>query len=574
MKLVPDYILVRFEYRFFLDLFRYINQKHISMKFTFKHFVALSYVLILSCKNETKLSAQQSDAIHQIQFSTQDFFDTEKEVTFTSQLQMPSDENLSIQFDLTEPLVNDLKKLEPSWSHEELLNSGNFQFKIYVDNTLAFTQNLQSGAGTQESKTKQLRHRIPLMHPERIDYWGWYMWLRFMKMSGGQDKLSAGEHTLKIEVRPYVQSSELKVGSLLAQGEIQVKITETSVPQNEISIQAILPNSGWPLSKASYDTTKIKSLNKKIAQNRFEAITSLVVIKDGELLLEEYFNGATRDSLHNTRSVGKSFASTMMGIAIDEGYIKNENLLLSEFYNLESFDHYSKAKSKVTLKSLLTMSSGFDGDDDNYDSPGNEENMYPTDDWVKFALDLPMDSKKEIGKDYAYFTAGVVVLGDVIHQSVPDGLVAYSDRKLFAPLGIEKYKWQYTPTNVGNTAGGLQLRSLDYAKFGQLYKNNGKWNNQQLVSETWVEKSFTKQVKQPYNDSSFYGYLFWNRIYTVHGKDYEVSFSTGYGGNKIFIFKDIPYVIVITAQAFGLPWAHAQVDTMMINYILPALLEH
>ena len=543
------------------------------MQINFKHYVVVLFVLIISCKNEAKLSAQQSNEISTIQFSVQDFFDKEAALTYVSKVNITHEENLNILFDLQEPLINSLQNLEPTWSQEQLLDKGNFQFEIYVDDTLSYTQNLQSGAGTVESKTKQLSHRIPLMHPERIDYWGWYLWLRFMKMHGGQDKLFAGEHQLKIKIRPYVNSSELKVGPILAEGELSVSVSEIVVNQNEIVLQPIKLNSGWPISKASYEVSKIENLNKKVAQNRFEAITSVVVIKDGELLLEEYFNGATRDSLHNTRSVGKSFASTMMGIAIDEGHIENENVTLANYYDLKSFDNYSESKTKVTIKSLLTMSSGFVGDDDDYDSPGNEENMYPTEDWVKFTLDLPMDPEKEIGKDYDYFTAGVVVLGDVIHKSVPKGLVAYSDKKLFAPLGIEKYEWQYTPTNVGNTAGGLQLRSLDYAKFGQLYKNNGKWKNQQLVPEEWVEKSLSKLVTQPYNESSFYGYLFWNRIYTVNGKDYEVSFCTGYGGNKIFIFKDIPFVIVITAQAFGLPYAHAQVDTMMVEYILPAILE-
>lgn len=542
------------------------------MQIYFKQCAVALFVLATSCKNEAKLVAQQSKDIATIQFSIQDFFDNEADVTYVTTLNITNEENLNILFDLEEPLLNSLQNLEPTWSQEELLEKGNFQFEIYVDETLTYTQNLQSGAGTVASKTKQLSHRIPLMHPERIDYWGWYLWLRFMKMEGGQDKLSVGEHQLKILVRPYVNSPELKVGPILAEGEISVSVSEIAIDETEIVVQPIQPYSSWPISKAQYKVSKIEDLNKKVAQNRFEAITSVVVIKDGELLLEEYFNGATRDSLHNTRSVGKSFASTMMGIAIDEGHIENENVTIADYYDLKSFNNYTESKTKVTLKSLLTMSSGFMGNDDDYDSPGNEENMYPTEDWVKFTLDLPMDPTKEIGKDYDYFTAGVVVLGDIIHKSVPEGLVAYSDKKLFAPLGIENYEWQYTPTNVGNTAGGLQLRSLDYAKFGQLYKNNGKWKNQQLIPENWVEKSLSKLVTQPYNESSFYGYLFWNRIYSVNGKDYEVSFCTGYGGNKIFIFKDIPFVIVITAQAFGLPYAHAQVDTMIEDYILPSIL--
>lgn len=74
-------------------------------------------------------------------------------------------------------------------------------------------------------------------------------------------------------------------------------------------------------------------------------------------------------------------------------------------------------------------------------------------------------------KRWDYFAAGVVVLGDLTHKSVPDALEKYSSEKLFQPLRIKNYKWQFTPQKVVNTAGSLQLRSLDLAKYGQLYKN-------------------------------------------------------------------------------------------------------
>ncbi|HMG07938.1 MAG TPA: hypothetical protein VK609_05470, partial [Mucilaginibacter sp.] len=90
-------------------------------------------------------------------------------------------------------------------------------------------------------------------------------------------------------------------------------------------MQAIKPNSGWPVSNDPFDKKKIMEMNGLIAQNRLKDITSVIVIKNGKLLIEEYFNGSGRDSLHNPRSVGKTFASAMMGIAIHDGYIKNEN---------------------------------------------------------------------------------------------------------------------------------------------------------------------------------------------------------------------------------------------------------
>ena len=217
------------------------------------------------------------------------------------------------------------------------------------------------------------------------------------------------------------------------------------------------------------------------------------------------------------------------------------------------------------------MSSAFDANDDDEDSPGNEEKMYPTADWVKFALDLPTDAKKVSGSEWRYFTAGVVILGDILHRSVPGGLESYADKKLFAPLGITKYTWQYTPQKVANTAGGLQLASLDLAKYGQLYKNGGKWNGKRILEQTWVDRTFTHQIALPGSTDEFYGYLFWNKTFNVNGRAFEAYYATGNGGNKIYIFKDQPLVVVITATAFNKPYAHPQADKIMQRYILPAV---
>ena len=221
------------------------------------------------------------------------------------------------------------------------------------------------------------------------------------------------------------------------------------------------------------------------------------------------------------------------------------------------------------------MSSGFLGNDNDDESPGTEDKMHASDNYVKFALDLPMHKTKVIGRDYNYFTVGSNLLGDIVNKSVPEGLDSYANKKLFAPLNITKYKWFYTPQNVPYTGGGIRMRAIDFAKYGQLYKNNGQWKGKQILTKDWVEQSLAKQVSQDYGGIKgfHYGYLFWNRTYTVNGKNYEVSFSAGNGGNKIFIFKDIPFVGVITASAYSQPGSHANVDKMMQDYILPAVLK-
>ncbi len=538
------------------------------------HFLVLIACLTISFKNieNTKSLGSCLEQEDNLFFSKEDFINNKSaEEKFSNSFTLNEDKFLSIYFSLDKPLTHSLQKLAPNLTEDQLLDKGNFQFSFLVDGEIVYIENLNKGAGLKASKTTQLNHKIRLAAPEQLDYWGWFMWLKFMKIGGGQDVLSDGTHVLSIEVRPYVQQEALKVGALLAKGNITIEVAEIPIDESLVPIQKIQSNSGWNISNGEFDSSTIEALNRKIAEKRFEDINGIIVIKEGQLLIEEYFNGEDRESLHDPRSVGKSIASSVMGIAIDENYIQSEDALLKDFYDLKAFKNYTQKKDSVTLKSLLTMSSGFLGDDNNYDSPGNEENMYPTNNWVQFALDLPVQKDKEIGKDFAYFTAGIVILGDIIDKSVPEGLVAYADKKLFAPLDIVNYQWQFTPQKVGNTAGGIRLRAVDFAKYGQLYKNKGLWNGKQILDKQWVEKSLGKQIKQSLDDG-YYGYLFWNKTFKHNNKDYEVSFCSGNGGNKIFIFKDIPFVIVITSSAYNSPDAHVNVDKMMIDFILPAIL--
>lgn len=404
-----------------------------------------------------------------------------KETDFLATLELKQETNLNIRVFMENSITNYMHQLAPELSADELNLKGNYQFSFFVDNTLIYKENIHHGCGLRKSTTTTFR--VPFTDTAGGDWWSIYLFDRF-KNNGGEKALTIGTHKLTIELRPYVkmdENSDAKVGDLIASGNLNLIIKTPEITAKQIAIQSIANNSGFETSNSQYDKKKIEELNKSIYQNSFKAITSIVVIKEGKLLLEEYFNNADRNTLHDTRSVGKSFASVLMGIAIKEGYIKDENQTLNTFYDLTTFSNYSAKKDSVKLKDLLTMSSAFNGSDSNSESPGNEENMYPTDNWVKFALDLPMDSLKSNGKQWDYFTAGVVLLGDILNKSVPEGLEKYAEKKLFKPLNIDKYQWQYTPQNVVNTAGGLQMTSLEFAKIGQLYKNKGQWKGQQIV---------------------------------------------------------------------------------------------
>ncbi|MDA6069343.1 serine hydrolase [Flavobacterium sp. AC] len=498
-----------------------------------------------------------------------------KKSDFLTSFNLVYKSNLNIRFFLNNSITNYLHELAPNLSAEELVEKGNLQFSFYIDNKPIYKENINSGCnfGYGNSKDTSVIFRIPLTSSKDENLWALHMWDRF-KLNGGGEALTNGTHNLRIEIRPYIiTNTEALVGNLVAKGQIKLIIKTPKVTAKQIEIQPILPNSEWEISNFQFDRKKIEMLNKEIASYDLKEITSVVAIYDGKLLIEEYFNDASRNTLHDTRSTGKSFASTFIGIAINDGYIKNENQRLSSFYNLGDYANYNAKKDSITIKDLLTMSSSFDGSDAHSESPGNEENMYPTDNWVKFTLNLAIDPSKTNGGKWDYFTAGTILLGDILDRNIPDGLEKYADEKLFKPLNITNYKWQYTPQKVPNTAGSLQMTSLDYAKYAQLYKNNGIWNNKQVIPQAWVEKTLTKQIQIPERDNQFYSYLFWNKTVNYKGKNYETYYCAGNGGNQFIIFKDLPLVIIITSKAFNKPYGHPQADKIVHDYLLPAILK-
>ncbi len=327
---------------------------------------------------------------------------------------------------------------------------------------------------------------------------------------------------------------------------------------------------GFLVSNEAYDKERLEELRDSIRAGVYKRLNSVVVIQNGALLIEEYFNGTRREQTHDVRSVGKTFASAVMGIAIEDGYIQSVDQPLSDFYDLKRYDNYHPSKERITLRHLLTMSSHFDGNDSDYDSPGNEGNMYPQDNWVEWTLNLPVDTTRKSGAEWNYFTAGIILLGDILEKSVPGGLEAYADEKLFQPIAVDRYYWTYTPQRVPNTAGGIRLTPLGFARFGHVYLEQGKWKGRPILSEEWVSASLSPVLSTTIEPND-YGYLWWIKDYEVEGKKYRTQYCSGNGGNKIFVLPSLDAVVVITASAYGRPYMHEQVDAIMTRYILPAI---
>ena len=495
-----------------------------------------------------------------------------KESDFLKSYTLTDRSNLFFIAFMDNSLTNYLHRMLPAARADSLVKIGNYQFSLFIDNKQAYKSNLFPGAPYAAILDTATVINRPFIDNERgFGSWSESFWNRFL-YNGGDSMLSNGNHILRMEIRPYLKADTIITGELIAAGEVNLKVLRNpEIDISKIKLNKIAAYDGFAVSNEPFDKQKIKELKGKIQEGVFKKISSVIVVKNGKLLIEEYFNGETRNTMHDPRSVGKSFASTVTGIAIKEGYIKSEEQTLKTFYDVKSFANYHPAKENTSIRELLTMSAGFDGNDEDDTSPGNEENMYPASNWVKFTLDLPFRQSKPAG-GWHYFTAGVVLLGDILNKTVKGGLEAYADKKLFKPLHIVHYKWQYTPQHVPNTAGGIQMNALDFAKYGQLYKSGGWWHGKQIIPKEWINKTFTRQKQIPGRNNEYYGYLYWNKKFQVNDTWHEAYYCAGNGGNYILIFKNLPLVIVITAAAYGQPYAHSQVTKMLSAYLLPAVI--
>jgi CubicO group peptidase (beta-lactamase class C family) len=316
-----------------------------------------------------------------------------------------------------------------------------------------------------------------------------------------------------------------------------------------------------------------------VEAGEFKQVTSVVVAQHGKLVYEHYFDKGGAESLRNTRSVTKTVTGMLVGIAVDSKLLRADTPVLPHFPELRPVAYADPRKDKITVEDFLTMSSLLECDDDNQNSRGNEERMYLIEDWSRFAADLPIrgfpdwqprPEQSPYGRAWSYCTAGVTLLGPLLErvsgQSVPD----FAAARLFKPLGIDKVKWQFQPKGPAMTGGGLQLRSVDLMKLGQLYLNGGRWEGKQVVPADWVRRSIAPHANARENID--YGYLWWLQPFNVNGRTVPSFGMAGSGGNKVFVLPDQDAVVVITTTNFQVRGAHPLSEKLLTSLILPTLM--
>ena len=359
-------------------------------------------------------------------------------------------------------------------------------------------------------------------------------------------------------------------------------VTANSQTQPSSSSASQTATGNWPTAspaESGLSDARLRSLDAAIRSGEFKKIGSVLIARHSKLAYEGYFDGDA-GTLRNTRSATKSITDVLIGIAIDEHKLSGVDAkiltLLPE--RARKIQNPDPRKAAITVEDFLTMSSPLECDDWNDASRGNEERMYVVEDWAQFILDLPIRGRMHVGEQveapphgryFSYCTGGVFTLSEVLEKTTGMRTDHYARKKLFRPLGITNVEWVYSPMNVPQTGGGLQLTSRDLLKIAQLYLDGGEWRGKRIVSEAWVRSSTQPHAR--IDEATEYGYLWWLKSFKSGEKSYPAFFMTGNGGNKVVAIPALDMAVVITSTNYNTHGMHEQTDKILTDYVLAAI---
>ncbi|NOZ74947.1 MAG: serine hydrolase [FCB group bacterium] len=320
----------------------------------------------------------------------------------------------------------------------------------------------------------------------------------------------------------------------------------------------------------------LAKLTNDIRWGKLENIHSLLVIKNDQLVVEEYFGDYDRNRLHYTASITKSFASVLLGIAIDQGYFDGDIATVLERPVSDLFPDYAgligrdELKAGLKLKHILSMTAGFEWDEHTYpytDRRNDCNRINRSRDPMRFLFSRKLIAPP--GEEFYYNGGLSLAISYLIETYTGVSVREFAERNLFGPLGITDYRWDNVENGLTDTDGGLHLTPLDQAKLGYLFLHNGRWQGKQVVSEAWVTESTTMHVDN--DDQPDYGYQWWGGDFYSRDTTYSMYFASGHGGQKVIVIPDYDLVVVIVQQVFDNQYGHLNFISILDNYILPAL---
>ncbi|MFX0091559.1 MAG: serine hydrolase domain-containing protein [Candidatus Hodarchaeota archaeon] len=341
---------------------------------------------------------------------------------------------------------------------------------------------------------------------------------------------------------------------------------QNNIKSNKYPSRDYWPTIDWLTStpeEQGMNSTKLNEVIDYIKTGEYD-IDSVVVIRNGYIVLEEYFNqsNSDQDSLHFLASVTKSFTSTLIGVAIQEGFIESVSQKVVHFFPDREIANLDARKQNMTLEHLLTMTAGFNWSewDFSYSDPRNSfYQMYYSEDPVQFVLDLPM--AYEPGKVWTYNTGASQLLSAIITKATNQSALDFANECLYGDLGIADVHWERDSQGVYYGGFALYLKARDMAKLGYLFLNNGTWDSEQIISPEWVVNSTRTAYHLSTEDG--YGYHWWT--FPNQG----IFCARGSYGQSIFVVPERDIIVVFTAYIQS---GFDPEEKLFFDYILPAVL--
>jgi CubicO group peptidase (beta-lactamase class C family) len=329
-------------------------------------------------------------------------------------------------------------------------------------------------------------------------------------------------------------------------------------------------NDGWEVSSPEAEHVDANAVAQLIQalQGDSRNIHGLLIAKNNKLIVEAYFDGWHRKRLQSLRSASKSIASTLVGIAIDKGHIKDVNQSVFDFFP-EYGDLNTSEKDKIQLQHVLSMTAGLRWNQDTFpdDDPRNDEHqLEEVNDGFRYLLQKDVVAPPGIIFQYNSGCSDLL-LGIVDHST---GMPAdkFAEEYLFKPLSITEYGWRKNPNGYPNGAYGLHLYPRDMLKIGQLFLDGGKWKDQQIVSTDWI--NLATQDYSELGNGVGYGFQWWTREDKVKEKIIRRYHAQGKGGQIICIVPELNAVVVLTGTNYSN--AQSQIPyNILLSRILPAL---
>jgi len=268
-------------------------------------------------------------------------------------------------------------------------------------------------------------------------------------------------------------------------------------------------------------------------------IFSTLIAKNGTTVLEEYYNGKTKDSLCDIQSLTKGLMSMLIGIAIDKKYIENVDEPIAKYFPEEFKNLTDNRKKTITIKHILNQTSGL-----SWKGYLEHEDWLHSEDPISFVL--KKDLENEPGKSYNYNSGATHLLSVIISRATGNTTLEFANEILFRPLNIDLVHWKKRNKGYYDGSGlGLKMKPMDLMKIGQLLEKNGIWNEKQIISKKWIQKLFDTNEKSKTKwglRNSKHGFCW----YTSKFKGNTIDYGMGYGGQFILIIPNKELIIVTT----------------------------